>query len=197
MYVLFMCCMSVFFFLVCTHAQWVSIWMIWIWWTGVRWLHFVWCYNSSQFVYTSILSPITESWYCENGHVLGKLTVYNSWRKPTTDFNRSLRLAPQCVAFSSSDLADSAIVCFLPPPSPIANVYKTTFGATRVPHLVLCDNAAPQLVMASEKLCRTNPILVHHNPAWWQIQRMNTHITSFCIKYCKIVYGCARSKSRR
>ena len=98
MYVLFTCCMSLCFFL-CVR---VSIWMVWIWWTGVRWLRFVWRYNSSQFTYTSILSPITESWYCENGHVCGKLTVFNSWRKPTTNFNRSLRLAPQCIIVFSS-----------------------------------------------------------------------------------------------
>ena len=34
-----------------------------------------------------------------------------------------------------------------------------------LPHLVLCNDSSPQLVVVFEKLCRTNPILVHHNPA--------------------------------
>ena len=62
--------------------------------------------------YTSILSPITNSWPA-NGCVLCKTqrnsTIFNSWRKPTTDFNQSLlRLAPQCVASSSSWILNCA-----------------------------------------------------------------------------------------
>ena len=56
-------------------------------------------------VHSSILSPITKSWCCANSRVLCKLKE----RAPSStleenlqpDFNHSLRLTPQCIAFSS------------------------------------------------------------------------------------------------
>ena len=60
-----------------------------------RWLTLL---HSSQFVYTSILSPITESGYCANSRVLCKLKerAPSSTVEENLDFNHSLRLAPQC-----------------------------------------------------------------------------------------------------
>ena len=48
-----------------------------------------------------------------------------------------------------------------------------------VPHLVLCDDPSPQFVVVFEKLCRTNPILVNHNPAQWRQIREDAYIQPF------------------
>ena len=86
-YVLYVCV----FFLVYTHAQWVNDLDL-VNWCDDDVLYGAIIFQSSCTLQSSLLLQIL---------ILAKLTVFNSWRKPTTDFNRSLRLAPQCVTVSS------------------------------------------------------------------------------------------------
>ena len=58
----------------------------------------------------------------------------------------------------------------------------------QVPHLVLCDDPSPQLVVVFEKLCCTNPILVYHNPAQWRQIREDAYTVYRALQHCYTVY---------
>ena len=57
--------------------------------------------HSLRTLQSSLLLPSPDTAQTAVFFANSKSTVFNSWRKPTTDFNCSLRLAPQCIAFSS------------------------------------------------------------------------------------------------
>ena len=76
-------------------------------WIGIHLFRFLHKWTTTSLMHSlrtlqsSLLLPSPDSMRMPAFFPKSKSTVFNSWRKPTTDFNCSLRLAPQCVAFSS------------------------------------------------------------------------------------------------